>query len=100
VFTRTRHCSLSWARWIQSTPSHPISLKSIPILASHLRLDLPGDSSFQVFRPKFCMNFSYHTCYMPHPPHSPWLDDPKNILRSVQVMTLLTLQSLQATVSC
>jgi hypothetical protein len=28
VFTRARHWSLSWARWIQSTPSHPISLLS------------------------------------------------------------------------
>jgi hypothetical protein len=29
VFTTARYCSLSWARWIQSTPSHPISLRSI-----------------------------------------------------------------------
>jgi hypothetical protein len=27
VFTRALHCSLSWASSIQSTPSHPISLK-------------------------------------------------------------------------
>jgi hypothetical protein len=29
VFTGARYWSLSWARWIQSTPSHPISLRSI-----------------------------------------------------------------------
>jgi hypothetical protein len=29
VFTITHHWLLSWASWIQSTPSHPISLKSI-----------------------------------------------------------------------
>jgi len=23
LFTTARHLSLSWARWIQSTPSHP-----------------------------------------------------------------------------
>jgi hypothetical protein len=28
VFTTARHWSLSWARCIQSTPSHPISLRS------------------------------------------------------------------------
>jgi hypothetical protein len=29
VFTRARHWSLSWARWIQSAPSHHISLRFI-----------------------------------------------------------------------
>jgi hypothetical protein len=38
VFTRARHWFLSWARWIQSTPAHPISLRHILILSSHLRL--------------------------------------------------------------
>jgi len=32
VFTRARHWSLSWARWIQSTPSHHTSLISSLIL--------------------------------------------------------------------
>jgi hypothetical protein len=34
VFTRTRHWSTSWARWIQSTTSRHISLRSILILSS------------------------------------------------------------------
>jgi hypothetical protein len=38
VFTRALHWSLSWARAIQSTPSHPISLWSILILSTYLRL--------------------------------------------------------------
>jgi hypothetical protein len=38
VFTRALHWSLSWARSIQSIPPHPISLRSILILSSHLRL--------------------------------------------------------------
>jgi hypothetical protein len=42
VFTRARHFSLTWARWIQSTPSHPISLRSSLMLSSHLRLGLPS----------------------------------------------------------
>jgi hypothetical protein len=29
VFTRDRHWFLSWARWIQSPHSHPISLRSV-----------------------------------------------------------------------
>jgi hypothetical protein len=33
--------SPTWTKLIQSTPSHPISLRSILILPSHLRLGLP-----------------------------------------------------------
>jgi len=40
VFTTAWHWSLSWARCIQSTPSHPTSLRSILILSSHLRIGL------------------------------------------------------------
>jgi len=29
VFTRARHWCLSWARWIQYTPSHPPHLEDI-----------------------------------------------------------------------
>jgi hypothetical protein len=32
VFTRARHWSLSWARWIQSTSCHHISRRSILII--------------------------------------------------------------------
>jgi hypothetical protein len=38
VFTRALHWSLSWARSIQSIPSHPISLRPILILSTHLHL--------------------------------------------------------------
>jgi hypothetical protein len=38
VFTRALHWFLFWAISIQSTPSHPISLRSILILSTHLRL--------------------------------------------------------------
>jgi hypothetical protein len=38
VFTKANHCSLSWARWVQSTIFHIISLTSIPILSSQARL--------------------------------------------------------------
>jgi hypothetical protein len=42
VFTRALHGSLSWAISIQSTSSHHISLRSILILSTHLRLGLPS----------------------------------------------------------
>jgi hypothetical protein len=51
VFTRALHWSLSWARSIQSIPSHPISLRSILILSTHLRLCLPVVSFLLAFPP-------------------------------------------------
>jgi hypothetical protein len=42
VFTWILHCSLSWVRSIQSTQPHHISLRSILILPTHLRLGLPS----------------------------------------------------------
>jgi hypothetical protein len=41
VFTRALHLSLSWVRSIQSIPPHPVSLRSILILYTHLCLGLP-----------------------------------------------------------
>jgi hypothetical protein len=53
VFTTSRHWSLSWARWIRSTPSHPIALRPILILSSYLRLclwrSLPPSFSDNIF---------------------------------------------------
>jgi hypothetical protein len=42
VFIRAFNCSLSWAISILSTPSHPISIRSILILPAHLRLGVPS----------------------------------------------------------
>jgi hypothetical protein len=42
VFTRALQWFLSWARSIQSIPPHPISLRSILILSTHLHLGLPS----------------------------------------------------------
>jgi len=58
VFTSAHHWPLSWARWILSTPSCPISLSSI-LISFHLRQGLRRGlvSSLQVLWPKFCINF-------------------------------------------
>jgi hypothetical protein len=39
---RALHWSLPWARLIQSIPLHPVSLRSILILSTHLYLHLPS----------------------------------------------------------
>jgi hypothetical protein len=42
VFTQARHWILSWTSWIQFAPSIPISLRSILMLSSYLRLRRPS----------------------------------------------------------
>jgi len=49
VFTRLHHWSPSWTTLIQSTTSHPVSLRYILIiLPSHLCLGLPGGLPLQL----------------------------------------------------
>jgi len=52
----SRHGSLSWTRWIQSTPSPPISHRYIFILPSHLHLGLPSG----LFPSCFLTEILYH----------------------------------------
>jgi hypothetical protein len=69
VFTRTHHWNLSWARWIQSTPFHRISLKFIPILSFHLRLGLPSGLFPSVCHTKMLYIFLISfPCVLHHPP--------------------------------
>jgi len=42
LYTKARHWSVSWARCNHSIPSHNISLRSILICSSHLRVCLPS----------------------------------------------------------
>jgi len=90
VFTRAHHWSLLWARWIQSTLSHTISLKSILGLPSAL---FPSGFPTQILcaflishiRATYSDNLILF-----------WLDHPYNIWWSVQVMKLLIMRSFSA----
>jgi hypothetical protein len=93
VFTKALHWSLSWARSIQCIPSHPIFLRSILILFTHLSLG----HHIGVFPSGFPTNILYaflfpHSCYMPFPSHPPWFDNSNYTWRRVQAMKLLLMQ--------
>lgn len=70
VFTRACQLSLSRVRRIQPRPSHLVSLKSIPILSSHLRLALPTGLFLQPFPPKLWVHLP-SKCPALSPSHSP-----------------------------
>jgi hypothetical protein len=73
----------------QIDPVHPLSLGSILILSTHLRLGLPSGLFFLAFPAISCMHSSSsHSCYMPCPSHHLWLDHSNYIWRRVQVMRL------------
>jgi hypothetical protein len=61
VFTRALHWSLSWVRSIQSIPSYPISLRSILIFSTHLRLGPPSG----LFPSGFHTNILYAFLFSP-----------------------------------
>jgi hypothetical protein len=74
--------TLCWARWIQFTPSHPVS---ILILSSHLHISQVVSISL----PAFCIHVWYLPC-MPHAsPISFNVDHPNNNQRRVQIIKLL-----------
>jgi hypothetical protein len=93
VFTRALHRSLSWARSIQSIPPHPISLRSILILSSYLRLGPPSGLFPYGFPTKFLYAFHFSPFMLHVLPISSSLTSNSNYTwRTVQVMTLLIMQ--------
>jgi len=71
VLTTVRHWSPTWARWIQSTHSHPVSLRYILILPFHLHLGLPSGLFPSGFPTKIFVRISHpsHACCTPRPFH-------------------------------
>jgi hypothetical protein len=94
VFTRALHWSLSWTKSIQSIPPHPICLRSILILTSHLCLGLHNG----LFPSDFPAKILPHSCYMSCPSHPPWLDNSSvrktNELRTNKCGPLRTLATI------
>jgi len=71
VFTRARHWILSRTRCIQSTPSHPISLRFI-LISSHLCLGLPNGLMPTIFSNQDL--YSFLPCMLHVLPISSWLE--------------------------
>ena len=82
---------MSWASWIELTPSHPISLISLLILPFHICLGLPSAlfSSGPPTKTLYVFMFFPRTCYMPHPSYPSWLDHPNSMWRPVHIMNIL-----------
>ena len=76
VSTTAHRLSLFRASWIRSMPSHPSFLKIylniiLPSMPVSSRWSLPFRFPHQN---PFCISLLAHTCYMPHPSHSPCPD--------------------------
>jgi hypothetical protein len=92
MFTRDLHWSLSLARSLKSISPHPISLKSIFILPTHLHLGLPSGLLPCGFPTKPYMHSSPHACYMPCHSYRPWLGHSNYTWQRVQAVDLLIMQ--------
>jgi hypothetical protein len=65
MFARARRRFLSWARWIQCIPFHPVSLRSIRIF-SHRRLCLPSVLFPSIFHTLIFSPVRVNTTPAPH----------------------------------
>jgi hypothetical protein len=75
VFTSTRFFFPISARWVRSTISHSISLRSVLILSSHKCIDFVRIFSLHVFPSKPCACFSS----LLHVPHDPPIVSPLSL---------------------
>jgi hypothetical protein len=78
---------LPWAIWIQSTHSYPISVTSVLISLSYLRLGLSNGLPLSGVPSKTL--YAFQIISMPCPPHPPWFDHANNIWRELRNMKLV-----------
>lgn len=72
---------LAIARYIQSLPSHPASLRFILILSFHLCLSAKQSLSCRFpHQNPVCLSLPFHVCHMHCPSHAVPFDHPMNIL--------------------
>jgi hypothetical protein len=96
--------SPAWGSLIQSIPSNNISLISILVLSSHLRLGI----LFGLFHSGFLTKILYvflispmcTACSMLHASHPPWFHNPNNIWWRVRIMKLFVMQISPASCHC
>jgi len=70
----------TWSIWIQARPTHFIYFISILLLSSHLCIAVPSGRFCTGFWTRnFNVSHLSFPCYMSHPSHPPWLDNPSNI---------------------
>jgi hypothetical protein len=70
VFTKSLNWMLLWAVWVQSKPSHPVPLTSIPMSSSTCTSVCYLASHFHIFHQNFIqISQRSHACYMPCPSH-------------------------------
>jgi hypothetical protein len=96
MFTRTQHWSLSCTRHIQSTISHPISLRPIIVLPSHIYLGLPSGHFPAGFLTKILYSFLNSVSCANCPIHLILLDFITLIIVYIFYFVLITLFSLKA----
>jgi hypothetical protein len=80
IVPRAHHLSLIWAKWIQCTLTHPISIRSSLVLPSHLSLDLPGCFVWSGFPTKTSYARSVSpVCSICHVSHPSWYECSDNV---------------------
>lgn len=58
-------CSISWARWIYTTSFHPVSLRSVLTLFSHLCQGFPNMLFIFLHQNSILISRLHHTCHIP-----------------------------------
>jgi hypothetical protein len=86
LFTRICLWSISWVKWNQSIPYHPVPLKiHFNIILSATHSSTKWNLSFKISNQKFVhTSHSFLACCMPCPSHVLWFDDPNNIFWGIK----------------